>query len=135
MAITYTRSFSPTKPTSYLGGLKTVTAKTSDYTVTAAESGTIFTTEGAGGAVNFTLPSQGAGLHYWFTNAEDQNMTITADTADTMVTFNDVAADSVAFSTSSEKVGGAAFVFSDGSKWMVQLMTYDGADQAVTIAT
>ena len=62
-------------------------------------------------------------------------MTITADTADTMVTFNDDAADSVAFSTSSEKVGGAAFVFSDGSKWMVQLMTYDGADQAVTVAT
>ena len=134
MAITHTRN-QITKPQHTLGQLKTVTAKTSDYTVTAVESGTIFTTEGAGGAVNFTLPSQGAGLHFWFTNAEDQNMTITADTADTMVTFNDVAADSVAFSTSSEKVGGAAFVFSDGTKWMVQLMTYDGADQAVTVAT
>jgi len=134
VAITYTRN-QITKPQASLGVLKTVTAKTSDYTVTAVESGTIFTTEGAGGAVNFTLPSQGAGLHFWFTNAEDQNMLITADTADTMLTFNDLAADSVGFSTSSEKIGGAAFVFSDGTKWMVQLMTYDGTDQAVTVAT
>ena len=42
MAITYTRTFNPTKPQSHLGGLKTVTAKTSDYTVTAVESGTSF---------------------------------------------------------------------------------------------
>ena len=134
MSITHTRG-QVTNPQASLGELRTVTAKTSDYTVTAVESGTIFTTEGAGGAVNFTLPSQGAGLHFWIMNAENQNMTITADTADTLVTFNDVAADSIAFSTSNEKVGGAAFVFSDGSKWMAMLHTYDGADQAVTVAT
>ena len=126
MSITHTRG-QVTNPQASLGELRTVTAKTSDYTVTAVESGTIFTTEGAGGAVNFTLPSQGAGLHFWFMNAENQNMTITSDTADTLVTFNDVAADSIAFSTSNEKVGGAAFVFSDGTKWMAMLHTYDGA--------
>ena len=134
MAITYTRN-QITKPQHVLGQLKTVTAKTSDYTVTAAESGTIFTTEGAGGAVIFTTPAVGAGLHYWFINAENQDMTVTAGSADTMVTFNDVTADSVGFATSSEKVGGGVFIVSDGTKWMTFLMTYDNADQAVTVAT
>jgi len=134
VAITYTHN-QITKPQHVLGQLKTVTAKTSDYTVTAAESGTIFTTEGAGGAVVFTTPAVGDGLHYWFVNAEDQTMTVTAGAADTMVTFNDVAADSVGFATTSEKVGGAIFIVSDGTKWMTFLHTYDGADQAVTVAT
>ena len=60
---------------------------------------------------------------------------IIAAPSDTMVTFNDIAADSVAIQTSNEKVGGAAFCYCDGSKWMMQLMTYDGADQAVTVST
>ena len=80
-----------------------VVAKTASYTVTAAESGTLFTTTGATGAVEFTLPSKAAGLHFWFFNTVDQNMTVTADAVDTIVTFNDAAADSVATSTSSEK--------------------------------
>lgn len=111
-----------------------VVAKTSDYTVLASESGTLFTTEGATANVNFTLPSAADGLVYWFFAAEDYNLTVTADTADTLIAFNDVAADSVAFSTASEKIGGAFMVFSDGSKWMVSGLLGDDA-QTITVAT
>jgi hypothetical protein len=112
-----------------------VIAKASTATLTAAESGSVITTEGAGGAIILTTPAVAAGLHYWIVNAEDQDLTITAGGTDTMVTFNDVEADSVAYATSNEKVGGGAFIVSDGTKWMVFLMTYDANDQAVTVAT
>lgn len=45
---------------------KTVTAKTGNYTVLAADSGTLFTNTGAAGTVVFTLPTAAAGLHYYF---------------------------------------------------------------------
>jgi len=135
MGITSTLGFR-TSPNSTLGQRRKVITHASTATLLVGESGSMITTEGSAGAVTLTLPAvaSSTGVHYWFVNAEDQNMIIAAP-ADTMVTFNDVAADSVAFSTSSEKVGGAAFAYCDGSKWMMQLMTYDGADQAVTVAT
>jgi hypothetical protein len=133
MAITHTRDkVTMTKHT--LGHLKSVIAPgTSD--LTAGQSGSLISTEGAGGAITFTLPAvaTSAGVHYWFQNAEDQNMIITGP-ANLMTTFNDITATSIAFQTSSEKVGGGAFAICDGSKWHVQIMTYDGADQLVTIS-
>ncbi len=95
-----------------------VTAKTTDYSVTAADTGSVFTTTGASATVTFTLPVKTSGLAYWFINTVDYNMVVAANTADTMVTFNDATADSVAFSTSSEKIGGAVRVFCDGTKWI-----------------
>ena len=49
---------------------RNVVAKTADYTVTAAESGTIFTTQGATAAVIFTLPATTScdGLEFIFYN-------------------------------------------------------------------
>ena len=132
MAITHTRDkVTMTKHT--LGHLKSVIAPGSSD-LTAGQSGSLISTEGAGGAIPFTLPAvaTSAGVHYWFQNAEDQNMIITGP-SNLMPTFNDVAATSIAFQTSSEKVGGGAFAICDGSKWHVQIMTYDGADQLVTI--
>ena len=125
-----------TMATHLLGSLKPVIAHASTATLTIGESGALVTTEGSTGAVTLTLPAVATskGVHYWFVNAEDQNMIIAAPAA-TMVTFDDVAADSIAFSTSSEKVGGAAFTYCDGAKWMMQLMTYDASAQAVTVAT
>lgn len=89
--------------------LMRVVAKTASYTVLEADQGTLFTTEGAGGAVTFTLPATAdlpAGWFVEFLNCADQNMIVAAGTADTMVVFNDIAADSIAFSTTSEKAGG-----------------------------
>lgn len=110
-------------------------AKTTNYTVAASDSGTVFHTTGASGAVNFTLPAINTGpWHFLFINGADQNMTVTAATADTAVTYNDLAADSVAFSTSSEKIGGAVEVWCDGTTLFV-LGRPATIYQTITIAT
>lgn len=87
-----------------------------DTTVTRNQSGTIFTTEAATEAeIIFTLPAANTGPWlFWFFNAEDIDMKVTAETADTMVTFNDLEADSVSFETASMQIGGAFMVFSAG---------------------
>ena len=133
MAITSTRNRA-TLAGAMRGHLKSVIAPGTS-TLTIGQSGSMISTEGAGGAITSTLPAvaTSAGVHYWIQNAEDQNMLITAP-ANTMTTFNDIAATTAAFQTSSEKVGGGAFVICDGSKWHLQLMTYDGADQLVTVS-
>lgn len=117
-------------------GWKDVVAKTADYTVVAADNNTIFTNRGAAGAVNFTLPAIAKGLRYRFCVEADQNVTITAATADTLVVFNDAAADSIAFSTVAERIGGAFEIYANdnASKWLVFVML--GAEtQTPTIAT
>lgn len=120
-----------------LAALLRVSAKTAAYTVLASESGTFFSTEGATAAVTFTLPAPtavSAGTFYFFYNAEDIDMTVASGTADLMVAFNDVAADSVAFSTTSEKVGSGLLVVGDGAKWFALVML--GAETATpTVAS
>lgn len=111
-----------------------VVAKTADYTVLATESGTVFTTSGASGAVVFTLPTAAAGLCYWFFNGADQNMTVTSSPADKFMLFNDIAADSIAFSTVSEKVGGGVMCVSDGTNWF-GFVALGSETQTPTIAT
>ena len=133
MAITHYRDkVTLTKHT--LGHLKSVIAPGTS-TLTAGQSGAVISTEGATGTITFTLPAvaTSAGVHYWFQNAEDQDMVVTSP-ANLMTTFNDITATSVTFGASNEKVGGGAFLICDGSKWHCQLMTYDGVDQAVTVA-
>lgn len=123
------------------GGWADVQAKTADYTVLEGDNNVLFTTRGAGGAVNFTLPATPKlGLHYGFFNVENQNLTVTAGTADTMVVINDKAADSAAFSTASLKIGGMFEVFGDGTGWLTRVsagQTSDGttSGQLVTVAT
>ena len=122
----------------YRGGLPDLKmeAKTADYQVTKEDSGTIFHTTGATAAVNFTLPPITDGPFYFsFVNGADQNLTVTAKAADTAVTYNDLTADSVAFSTSSEKIGGSVDVFCDGTTLFVLPRFADGRYQTATIAT
>ena len=113
-----------------------VVAKTADYTVVAADNNKIFTTRGAAGAVNFTLPALARGLRFTFFNEAGQNMTVTAGTADTMVVFNDLAADSIAFSTAAELIGGAITVVANdnASKWLT-FVNLGAETQTPTIAT
>lgn len=85
--------------------------RTADYVIKPANdrSGTVFTNAGATAAVNFTLPVPNQavqGFEYDFLGLADQNITVTAPTADTLVGINDLAADSVALSTASQKIGG-----------------------------
>ena len=102
--------------------------KTADYTVVAADSGTFFNNLGAAGAVVFTLPTATDGLFFVFTAAVlAQNVTVTATPVDTMVVFNDIAADSIAFSTANRIAGNSVLVWSDGAKWYTALaLAFDG---------
>lgn len=123
--------------TPLVGGLpiRWMEAKTSSYTCKKEDSGTLFHTTGASGGVVFTLPPISDGPFYFlFVNGSDNDMTVTAAAADTAVTFNDLAADSVAFSTLSEKIGGTVEVFCDGTTLFV-LPRLAAEAQTVTIAT
>ena len=99
-----------------------VVAKTTNYTVVATDNGTAFTTEGAGGAVTFTLPAVGSaarGLRFRFHNVVGQNMTVTAP-AGKLITFNNAAATSVSFQTAGNLIGGTIEIVatSDGAKYI-----------------
>jgi hypothetical protein len=122
----------------YLNGLPTrwTEVKTAAYQVTKEDNGTIFLTTGATAAVVFTLPPISDGPFWFlFVNTADVDMTVTAKVADTLITYNDLAADSIAFSTSSEKIGGAVEVICDGTSLIGLPRFADGRYQTATIAT
>ena len=123
-----------------MGGWKAITAKTTSYTVTEADSATLFTTTGSVDDVVFTLPAVAEkGLWYGFysvsTVAEDTSMTITAGTADTMIGLNNDVADGIAFSTTNEKIGGMIEVIGDGSKWLTIVHSHGLGATAQTVST
>lgn len=113
--------------------------KTASYTVLLEESGCLFDTTGATGAVTFTLPkaTEATGAIYYFFCAADQNMIVTTPSgeADTMVVFNDIAADSVAYQTTSKKAGNGLTIISDGTGWLVFEQYYLQAAGVLTITT
>lgn len=114
--------------------IQTITATA---TLTTAQAGMHLLVNGAG-AVVLTLPATAtAGLTYTITNIADQNLTITAGTADTMIILNDLAADSVALSTASKKIGGTFKIIGTGSAWVVIPSVWaDGTlTQTITTAT
>lgn len=100
-----------------------IVPKTANYTVNPLvdRCGTIFTNRGATGAVTFTLPSlssgQYLGLYYDFLGIADQNIVVAAPVADTLVAFNDAAADSVSLATAGNKIGGLVRAIWDGAAW------------------
>jgi len=81
-----------------------VLAKTGAYTVLAADSGSLFTNEGAAGEVEFTLPTAVAGLFYRLYVQAAQSVKITANTGDTIRVGADVT--STGGSISNSTVGG-----------------------------
>ena len=116
--------------------------KTAAYTMVRDDIGTVFTNFGASGAVTFTTPKFTEVFDGWTCKvfvAADQTVTVTLGDADTGVTFNDAAADSVAFSTASKKLGSSIELIADvtNSKWyLFGSLWYDGTNQnTATIAT
>jgi len=106
-----------------------------DRTLTAAESGSfIVNTAATEAEIILTLPAIADGPWIFFClNSADVTLTVTAETADTLITFNNLAADGIAYSTSSEKIGGAFMVCSDGtSAWAVP-MGVGGHIQTATV--
>jgi hypothetical protein len=93
--------------------------KSSNYTVTANDNGLLFL---ATAAVNFTLPTKQNGLAFRFLQTADANLVITGS-ADIIAKGN-AAANTVTFSTSSEKIGShvlveCVYVGTSSLKWLV----------------
>lgn len=116
-------------------GWRDVVAKTANYTVTAADNNAIFTNQGATAAVTFTLPTLAKGLRYKFFAEAAQDVHVVSATADTMVVFNDAAADSININTSNEIIGGSVELVAnaDATKWLVMESIHDG--QTLVVAT
>lgn len=109
---------------------------TASVTLTAYDVGKTVCNVGATGAVTVTLPTPAsckAGDDILVLSCADQDLTVASGTVDTLITLNDVAADSVALSTTSEKAGGGFLFTCVGSKWHVLVMCEE--TQTVTVVT
>lgn len=128
----------PVYPSEAFGGYLSYNnelAKTANYTVLSKQRGTLFTTLGAVAAVTFTLPALSPLLAFGFLNLADQNMIVASLAGDDMVAMNDLSADSVAFQTGGQLIGGHVFVWCNqaGTKWYVWNRS-PGAN-TITVAT
>lgn len=112
---------------------------TASLTLTAFDVGKTICNVGASGAVVITLPAPAtcnAGDDILVLSCADQDLTCTSGTADTLITLNDIAADSVALSTSGKKAGGGFIFTCVGTKWhCLPLVTPEVTGQLVTVAT
>lgn len=90
-----------------------VAAKTAAYTVTAAESGGVFTNSAAEGAVTFTLPAVASGLQYTFVVVTVQNLVVNPGDNDQIILLTNADGDSITASTAGESVT----LVSDGTNW------------------
>ena len=108
-----------------------VSAKTASYSIVDGDSGKVFTTRGATGAVTFTLPAQTAvtsGFYVDIVVLAAQNVTVATATADTLATFNDLTADSIAWVTAGQQIAQAVRVIADGTGWICLHMPAPAAD-------
>ena len=88
----------------------------------------------------FTLPAPAVkytGMWAKFVMLADFELKVTSGTADTMVILDDATADSVAFTTASEQIGGMIECICTGTAWIAIPHNWsDGAlDQTLTTAT
>jgi len=101
-----------------------IKAKTADYTVTAEESGVLFTNRGAGSAITFTLPAVTnlpIGTRYEFYGVSTTGFTVASNgSADNILTLNDIAADSITCTSTSKIIGASVAVIWDGVKWLAR---------------
>jgi hypothetical protein len=99
--------------------VQTNTSTSTSLTITSAQYGSTLLWS-PGGTATATLPANGAAAGAWFDIIllTNQTVTISSATADTLITDGDTAADSVAFSTTSHKIGSAVRFISNGSFWI-----------------
>lgn len=100
-----------------------VKAKTTNYTLTAAENGVLFTNRGSSAAFTFTLPDTSGGLvpigyDVTFYGISATGFTVASNPTDSIVTLNDAAADSITVTSTSKIIGGAIRCIWDGTAWL-----------------
>lgn len=103
------------------------------YTAVAKDTNTFFTIDTA---VTFTLPAASAtlvGVFYDVMVIADVVVVIAATNAGELILFNDTAANSFTWSTSSEKTGAAArLICVSSTKWACQFITEETQTTTVT---
>lgn len=114
-------------------GRVTVHAHTSSKTLTNSELNQVHTNRGATGAITLTLPaaSGAKGRHVDVFVVEDQNVTITSESANDLVTHNNKTATSISFQTAGDKIGSGVRLLSDGSSWLVLPMFNDNVTMTI----
>ena len=100
-----------------------ISVKTASYTIDTQvdECGTLFTNRGAA-AITITLPTPGTGMEglwYEFYSMSASAFTITGP-GELVVAHNNLTADGIAFSTSSETIGNSVVFIWDGTSWLAK---------------
>lgn len=91
--------------------------KVASGTLLPTESGTLIVNRSTA-AATYTLPAPQANLVYNFVNAVDQNLIVACATP-VGVALNNLAANSIALSTTSQRIGGRLIAESDGDRWFL----------------
>ncbi len=122
-------------PDIYRNASPVIEDKAVSYTIVPGDIGKVLV---ATAAATFTLPPIADVWNGWNVtclNGANTNMTISAPTGK-LVTFNDVAANSIAYSTTSEKVaGGAQIVYDSALTKYLAFLHVAGEEQTITYAT
>ena len=110
-------------------------SKSASFTMVASDSGKKFLILGATATVTITLPAISEGpFEMEVFIGSDQTVEVQSVVADTIITYNDLAADKVGFATSGEKIGGGFYILCDGTKLFV-LPRLASIYQTTTITT
>ncbi len=114
----------------YRDNYPSVVDKGANYAVLAADGGKAFV---ATAAANFALPAIAEVWNGWnvmICNGADTNLTITAPSGK-LVTFNNAAATSIAWSTTSQKVGNGATIVYDSTSGKYVALPYGAGTMTV----
>lgn len=87
----------------FAGAAERIAIKATNYTVVAADQGTLFQQITADAI--FTLPAIQAGLKFRFLNSADFETVVASAEGDNMVVGNDLSADSITFTTAGQQIG------------------------------
>jgi hypothetical protein len=100
----------------------TFVAKTANYQILSTDNMTEFNNTGATTAVTFTLPPIAPGLKFGFRVVANQNLSVTSTEGANIVAFNNASANTVAYSTVGQLIGGGFKIYSNqtGTKWEVE---------------
>lgn len=114
--------------------------KITDYTIVEADNGTHFTSTTAD--TDYTLPTLHAGLKFYFTQTNDDQLTvISAGSSDDIIGANDAALDQVQFTTDGEQTGARmcfeSVYVGTTLKWVyfIQKVAFSTDDYLVSAAT
>lgn len=112
-----------------------IVTKTSNYSIVAADNFTQFDNATAGAAVTFTLPPIANGYMFGFRAVAAQNLIVASFEGDNIVALNDDAADSVAFQTGSQIIGGGFVLYSNpaATRWYMQ--NTSAGSNTITVTT